>query len=159
MLPPAAAQDARAKLSRDLVALLADEHAPALDLLCRCFPPGLLSYLQQRQQPSQARPGARSGAAASSPSAPLLQHPPRAPPPGGGNAGEDRPGPAERRTAEDVPRERAMSPGRAPDPPSSVQKVGPWLVLFCGQEHGQPEKADLRSSTCACTVVHPACMW
>lgn len=40
-------QDPRAKLSRDLVALLADEYAPALNLLQRVFPAGLMQYLHQ----------------------------------------------------------------------------------------------------------------
>ena len=35
----------RAKLSRDLVALWADDYAPAMNLLRRVFPPGLLRYL------------------------------------------------------------------------------------------------------------------
>ena len=59
-------QDPRAKLSRDLVALLADDYVPAQQLLKRIFPSGLLMYLAQRQpikvprrqsvrQPEQAR--------------------------------------------------------------------------------------------------------
>ena len=40
-------QDPRAKLSRDLVGLLADDYKPALDLLRRTYPPGLLQYLAQ----------------------------------------------------------------------------------------------------------------
>ena len=41
-------QEPRAKLSRDLVALLADDYVPAQQLLKRVFPPGLLMYLAQR---------------------------------------------------------------------------------------------------------------
>lgn len=41
-------QEPRAKLSRDLVALLADDYVPAQQLLRRVFPPGLLMYLAQR---------------------------------------------------------------------------------------------------------------
>ena len=44
----AALQEPRAKLSRDLVALLADDYVPAQQLLKRVFPPGLLMYLAQR---------------------------------------------------------------------------------------------------------------
>ena len=42
-------QDPRAKLSRDLVALLADDYVPAQQLLKRIYPSGLLMYLAQRQ--------------------------------------------------------------------------------------------------------------
>ena len=38
-------QDARAKLSQDLVALWADEYGAALALLRRIFPPGLMRFL------------------------------------------------------------------------------------------------------------------
>jgi len=48
---PSSVQDPRAKLSRDLVALLADEYKPALDLLQRIYPPGLIQYLNQRPRP------------------------------------------------------------------------------------------------------------
>ena len=40
-------------LSRDLVALWADEYSPALALLKRIFPPGLIRFLNQRKQPPQ----------------------------------------------------------------------------------------------------------
>jgi len=36
------------------VALWADGYAPALDLMRRCLPPGLMRYLQQRKPPQQA---------------------------------------------------------------------------------------------------------
>ena len=56
-------QGSRGRLSRELVALWADEYRPALDLLDRTFPPGLIRYLKQRkpqlpsaQQPSTASP-------------------------------------------------------------------------------------------------------
>ena len=45
-------QGARAKLSQDLVALWADDYPPALALLRRVFPPGLLRFLQQKRSPS-----------------------------------------------------------------------------------------------------------
>ena len=45
-------QGARAKLSQDLVALWADDYSPALALLRRVFPPGLLRFLQQKRSPS-----------------------------------------------------------------------------------------------------------
>lgn len=48
-------QDPRAKLSRDLVALLADDYVPAQQLLKRVFPPGLLMYLAQRQPAAAPR--------------------------------------------------------------------------------------------------------
>ena len=44
---------ASAALSRDLVALWADEYSPALGLLKRVFPPGLMRYLNQRRPPAQ----------------------------------------------------------------------------------------------------------
>lgn len=40
-------QGARAQLSRDLVALWADEYGPALELLRHALPPGLMRYLNQ----------------------------------------------------------------------------------------------------------------
>ena len=46
----------RAKLSRDLVALWADDHPPALDLLRRIFPPGLMRFLNQPTSQSIADP-------------------------------------------------------------------------------------------------------
>ena len=48
-------QDPRAKLSTDLVALLADNYVPAQQLLKRIFPPGLLMYLAQRRLPAAPR--------------------------------------------------------------------------------------------------------
>ena len=42
-------QDARAKLSQDLVALWADEFGAALVLLRRIFPPGLMRFLNIRR--------------------------------------------------------------------------------------------------------------
>ncbi len=51
-------QDPRAKLSRDLVALLADDYKPALDLLRRVYPPGLVQYLNQ-QLPRPPAPAQR----------------------------------------------------------------------------------------------------
>ena len=58
-------------LSRDLVALWADEYAPALALLKRFFPPGLIRYLNQRRQPpaaaGSAAPQAAAAAAAPAP--------------------------------------------------------------------------------------------
>lgn len=48
-------QDPRAKLSTDLVALLADNYVPAQQLLKRIFPPGLLMYLAQRRPPAAPR--------------------------------------------------------------------------------------------------------
>ena len=51
-------QDPRAKLSRDLVALLADDYKPALDLLRRIYPPGLVQYLNQ-QPPRPPAPAPR----------------------------------------------------------------------------------------------------
>lgn len=52
-------------LSRDLVALWADEFSPALALLKRVFPPGLIRYLNQpRQQRAQQQKAAVPTAAA-----------------------------------------------------------------------------------------------
>lgn len=51
-------QDPRAKLSTDLVALLADNYVPAQQLLKRIFPPGLLMYLAQRRPPAAPRASA-----------------------------------------------------------------------------------------------------
>ena len=48
-------QDPRAKLSTDLVALLADNYLPAQQLLKRVFPPGLLMYLAQRRPAAAPR--------------------------------------------------------------------------------------------------------
>ena len=62
--------DGHSALSRDLVALWADEYAPALALLKRVFPPGLIRYLNQRkQQPAAvtAAPAAVATAAAAPP--------------------------------------------------------------------------------------------
>ena len=58
-------QGARAQLSRDLVALWADEYGPALELLRHALPPGLMRYLNQPR-----------------PRVPLPQPPPDAPPAG-----------------------------------------------------------------------------
>ena len=44
-------QGARGSLSQDLVALWVDEYGPALSLMRRIFPPGLMRYLNVRQQP------------------------------------------------------------------------------------------------------------
>ena len=46
-----ACQGARTQLSRELVALWADGYDPALALLRRIFPPGLMRYLAQRRAP------------------------------------------------------------------------------------------------------------
>ena len=62
--------DGHSALSRDLVALWADEYAPALALLKRVFPPGLIRYLNQRKQQSAAvtaSPAAVATAAAAPP--------------------------------------------------------------------------------------------
>ncbi len=49
------AQGARTQLSRDLVALWADEYGPALALLRRTLPAGLMRYLgQPRPRPAPA---------------------------------------------------------------------------------------------------------
>ena len=51
-------QGPRARLSQDLVGLWADEYGPALALLRRVLPPGLMRYLNVRQeQPAQAQVG------------------------------------------------------------------------------------------------------
>ena len=51
-------QGLRARLSQDLVGLWADEYGPALALLRRVLPPGLMRYLNVRQeQPAQAQVG------------------------------------------------------------------------------------------------------
>ena len=59
LLPPAPSlvlQGPRARLSQDLVGLWADEYGPALALLRRVLPPGLMRYLNVRQeQPAQAQ--------------------------------------------------------------------------------------------------------
>jgi DnaJ family protein C protein 13 len=44
-----------AALSRELVSLWADEYAPALGLLKRIFPPGLMRFLNQRRPQPQAQ--------------------------------------------------------------------------------------------------------
>jgi DnaJ family protein C protein 13 len=65
--PRGGAGEAAAALSRDLVALWADEFAPALGLLRRVFPPGLLRFLNQRRQaaaPQQGPPAQAAAAAA-----------------------------------------------------------------------------------------------
>ena len=125
-------QGGRAQLSRDLVALLADDHPPALDLLRRCFPPGLAAYLAQ---PRQNRPHVKTGAATDSMPArappPQQQRPgPEAAPdqaPDGGKGGDEAP-----------PRERAMSPGRAPaaaEPPQKARRclTTRTLLFACGR--------------------------
>ena len=43
-------QGARGTLSQDLVALWVDEYGPALALMRRIFPPGLMRYLNVKQQ-------------------------------------------------------------------------------------------------------------
>ena len=43
-------QGARGSLSQDLVALWVDEYGPALSLLRRIFPPGLMRYLNVKKQ-------------------------------------------------------------------------------------------------------------
>ena len=43
-------QGARGSLSQDLVALWVDEYGPALSLMRRIFPPGLMRYLNVKQQ-------------------------------------------------------------------------------------------------------------
>ena len=51
-------QGPRARLSQALVGLWADEYGPALALLRRLLPPGLMRYLNVRQeQPAQAQVG------------------------------------------------------------------------------------------------------
>ena len=45
---PCCVQGPRSRLSRELVALWADDYKPALDLLERIFPLGLMNYLRQR---------------------------------------------------------------------------------------------------------------
>lgn len=42
-------QGARGSLSQDLVALWVDEYGPALALLCRIFPAGLMRYLSLKK--------------------------------------------------------------------------------------------------------------
>ena len=42
-------QGGRGKLSQDLVALWVDEYGPALALMRRIFPPGLMRYLNVRK--------------------------------------------------------------------------------------------------------------
>ncbi len=42
-------QGARGRLSQDLVALWVDEYGPALALMRRIFPPGLMRYLNVRK--------------------------------------------------------------------------------------------------------------
>ncbi|GAB4814092.1 hypothetical protein N2152v2_001138 [Parachlorella kessleri] len=51
-------QSPRAKLSQELVAVWADEYSPALALLRRIFPPGLMRYLNSRPRPPAAAPPA-----------------------------------------------------------------------------------------------------
>ncbi len=65
-------QDPRAKLSTDLVALLADNYVPAQQLLKRIFPPGLLMYLAQRRPPAAPRLAARDSQEASPTPSPYL---------------------------------------------------------------------------------------
>lgn len=48
-------QGARGSLSQDLVALWVDEYGPALSLMRRIFPPGLMRYLNVKQ-PAPATP-------------------------------------------------------------------------------------------------------
>ena len=48
--PMQALQGARGSLSQDLVALWVDEYGPALSLLRRIFPPGLMRYLNVKKQ-------------------------------------------------------------------------------------------------------------
>ena len=43
-------QGSRGSLSQDLVALWVDEFGPALSLMRRIFPPGLMRYLNMKQQ-------------------------------------------------------------------------------------------------------------
>jgi DnaJ family protein C protein 13 len=63
----ASTNSARTLLSRDLVASWADEYAPALTLLRRVFPPGLIRFLntpRPRQQPPPPPPQPATGASA-----------------------------------------------------------------------------------------------
>ncbi|KAK9915634.1 hypothetical protein WJX75_001835 [Coccomyxa subellipsoidea] len=125
------AGDPRAKLSRDLVALLADDYKPALNLLRRTFPPGLLQYMGQ-PLPRPPAPTPRQ--------MPPSQRPPLQ---------------VQERQADAMPRERAMSP--QPRHPGSVLEPGltrppgsatdPGLVAgFSGVERSgtrQPEPASM----------------
>jgi hypothetical protein len=73
------AQGARTQLSRDLVALWADEYGPALALLRRTLPAGLMRYLgQPRPRPAPA-PRLREPPADALPAGPerALSPPPR----------------------------------------------------------------------------------
>lgn len=65
----ARAQDARAQLSRDLVALWADEYGPALGVLRAALPPGLMRYLNQPRPapPPPQAPGPRADGPPSGP--------------------------------------------------------------------------------------------
>ena len=62
-------------LSRDLVAVWADEYAPALALLKRVFPPGLIRQLNQRRQPAlqPAQHAPPAAAPVGLPAAPVAQ--------------------------------------------------------------------------------------
>ncbi|CAI5970939.1 unnamed protein product [Closterium sp. NIES-65] len=53
----AAAGGERRDLSRQLIALWAEGHDPSLDLIRRCFPPGLCAHLYSRRDTSAALPG------------------------------------------------------------------------------------------------------
>jgi DnaJ family protein C protein 13 len=83
---------ARARLSRELVALWSDRHEPAMALLRRVFPPGLLRFLDQRrrasapaEQPTRAERAAEGGGQVGQPPGHLIA--PAARPAGGGGGG------------------------------------------------------------------------
>ena len=56
-------QGSRGRLSRELIALWSDGYDPALSLLKRILPPGLLRYLQQRKPQIASTTAAESAAA------------------------------------------------------------------------------------------------